>query len=47
MLASLRSIKTKVTLIVTVSVVTLLVLVSALEIYRVRSDFRAARAWST
>ena len=41
MLASLRSIKTKVTLIVTISVVTLLALVSALQIYRVKSDFRA------
>jgi diguanylate cyclase (GGDEF)-like protein/PAS domain S-box-containing protein len=40
MRASLRSIKTKVTLIVTIGVVTLLVLVSALEVYRVRSDFR-------
>ena len=40
MLASLRSIKTKVTLIVTISVVTLLGLVSALQIYRVKSDFR-------
>jgi diguanylate cyclase (GGDEF)-like protein/PAS domain S-box-containing protein len=39
-LASLRSIKTKVTLIVTVCVVTLLVLVSALEMYQVKTDFR-------
>jgi diguanylate cyclase (GGDEF)-like protein/PAS domain S-box-containing protein len=40
-LASLQSIKTKVTLIVTIGVVTLLVLVSALQEYRVKSDFRA------
>jgi diguanylate cyclase (GGDEF)-like protein/PAS domain S-box-containing protein len=40
-LASLQSIKTKVTLIVTASVVTLLVVVSVLEMVRVRSDFRA------
>jgi PAS domain-containing protein len=39
-LASLRSIKTKVTLIVTVCVVALLVLVSVLETYRVRADLR-------
>jgi diguanylate cyclase (GGDEF)-like protein/PAS domain S-box-containing protein len=36
----LRSIKTKVTLIFTVSVVALLVLVSALEVYRVKADLR-------
>ncbi|HET7766590.1 MAG TPA: diguanylate cyclase [Burkholderiales bacterium] len=40
MLASLRSIKTKVTLIVTICVVALLMLVSAVEMYRVKSDFR-------
>jgi diguanylate cyclase (GGDEF)-like protein/PAS domain S-box-containing protein len=39
-LASLRSIKTKVTLIVTICVVTLLVLVSALATYQVKKDFR-------
>ena len=41
MLASLRSIKTKVTLIVTISVVTLIVLVSALQMYKVKSDLKA------
>jgi diguanylate cyclase (GGDEF)-like protein/PAS domain S-box-containing protein len=40
LLKRLRSIKTKVTLIVTVCVVALLVLVSALEMYRVKSDLR-------
>ena len=40
MLASLRSIKTKVTLIVTICVVTLLVLVSVLATYQVKKDFR-------
>jgi diguanylate cyclase (GGDEF)-like protein/PAS domain S-box-containing protein len=39
-LEKLRSIKTKVTLIFTVSVVALLVLVSALEVYRVKADLR-------
>jgi diguanylate cyclase (GGDEF)-like protein/PAS domain S-box-containing protein len=38
MLGKLRSIKTRVTLIVTASVVTLLILVSALEMYRVKAD---------
>ena len=40
MIAKLRSLKTKVTLIVTGCVVTLLVLVSVLEAYRVRTDLR-------
>jgi diguanylate cyclase (GGDEF)-like protein/PAS domain S-box-containing protein len=40
MLQKLRSIKTKVTLIVTACVVALLVLVSAVEIYRVKADLR-------
>jgi PAS domain-containing protein len=39
-LEKLRCIKTKVTLIVTVSVVALLALVSALEVYRVKADLR-------
>jgi hypothetical protein len=37
---NLRSIKTKVTLIVTACVVALLVLVSAVEMYRVKADLR-------
>ena len=41
MRASLRSIKTKVTLIVTISVVTLLAVVSVVATYRVKSDLRA------
>jgi len=40
-LASLKSIKTRVTLIVTTSVVALLVLVSVIEMVRVKSDFSA------
>jgi hypothetical protein len=39
-LTKLRSIKTKATLIVTVCVVALLVLVSALEMHRLKADFR-------